>query len=293
MIIFLTGNTGYLGSYYKKYLELNKIKHFCIGRYITSSKNTLINFLKIHINQKKEPYYLINAAGFSGKPNVDGCEDYKRECLESNVILPSLLSDVCQELDIILVHVSSGCVYNGYEKIWIEDDPSNFNFRANNCSWYSGTKALAEELLEDNKNSYILRLRFPFDSDLDSLRNYLRKLINYPKIVDSLNSITNIQDFTNVTFDIINKNLPFGKYNIFNEEPVYTKEVINILNKHLNLEKKQWFDSIEEFQKTVKAKRTNCVLSTEKLKSFGIVLDNAYDSIEKCVLKYKENRIGK
>ena len=290
MTIFLAGSTGYLGSYYKKYLEQNKIKHFCIGRYITSSKNILINFLKIHINQEKKPFYLINAAGFSGKPNVDGCEDHKRECLESNVILPSLLSEVCQELNIILVHISSGCVYNGYDKIWTENDSSNFNFRANNCSWYSGTKALAEELLENNEKSYILRLRFPFDFDLDSSRNYLRKLINYSKIVDSLNSITNIQDFTNVTFDIINKNLPFGKYNIFNEQPVQTKEVISILTKHLNLEKKEWFENIEEFQKTVKAKRTNCVLSTEKLKSFGIVLDNAYNSIEKSILIYKKKQ---
>ena len=89
---------------------------------------------------------------------------------------------------------------------------------------------MAEELLENNKESYILRLRFPFDSDLDSSRNYLRKLINYSKIVDSLNSITNIQDFTNITFDIINKNLPFGKYNIFNEGPVYTQRS----NKYFN-----------------------------------------------------------
>lgn len=293
MIIFLTGSTGYLGSYYKKYLIKNNILFFYLNRFTTFSKRTISDYLKIHLYGKSEPFYLINAAGFSGKPNVDGCEDYKRECLESNVILPSLLSEVCQELNIILVHISSGCVYNGYEKIWTEDDPSNFNFRANNCSWYSGTKALAEELLENNKKSYILRLRFPFDSDLDSPRNYLRKLIGYPKIVNSLNSITNIQDFTNITFDIINKKLPFGKYNIFNEGPVYTKEVITILNKHFDLEKKEWFDSIEEFQKTVKAKRTNCVLSTEKLKSFGIVLDNAYDSIEKCVLKFKENKFDK
>ncbi len=290
MIIFLTGNTGYLGSYYQKYLTQNNIKHYCLSRYITQNKNTLRNFLEIHVNSNSGPFYLINAAGFAGKPNVDAAESQKIECLESNVILPTLISEVCQELNIILVHVSSGCIYNGYEKIWTENDIPNFSFRTNNCSWYSGTKAMAEELLDNNKKSYILRLRFPFDSNLDSPRNYLRKLINYPKIVDGLNSITNIQDFTNKTFDIINNSLPYGKYNVFNEEPVQTKEVINILTKHLNLAEKDWFENIEEFQKTVKAPRTNCVLSTEKLKSFGIMLDNAYDSIKRCVIEWKNKQ---
>ncbi len=59
-----------------------------------------------------------------------------------------------------------------------ENDSPNFSFRTNNCSFYSGTKALGEECLQDAENTYIWRLRIPFNH-VDSPRNYLSKLLNY------------------------------------------------------------------------------------------------------------------
>jgi hypothetical protein len=44
---------------------------------------------------------------------------------------------------------SSGCIYTGSRPDgsgFTEENPPNFNFRQNNCSFYSGTKALAPGL---------------------------------------------------------------------------------------------------------------------------------------------------
>src|SRR5438067_1708626 len=69
------------------------------------------------------------------------------------------------------------------EKIhgFTETDTPNFSFRDLPCSFYSGTKALAEEAIAGVGNSYIWRLRIPFD-EVDGPRNYLSKVQRYSKV---------------------------------------------------------------------------------------------------------------
>ena len=42
-----------------------------------------------------ESEFLINAAGYTGKPNVDACELHKHECLFGNAVLPGIVADAC------------------------------------------------------------------------------------------------------------------------------------------------------------------------------------------------------
>ena len=88
------------------------------------------------------------------------------------------------------MHISSGCIYDGYNKVYTEEDPPNFCFKTNNGSFYSGCKALAEDLVNKN-NSYICRLRIPFDQ-YNNPRNYLSKLQNYNKLLNMKNSIKSL-----------------------------------------------------------------------------------------------------
>jgi dTDP-4-dehydrorhamnose reductase len=37
--------------------------------------------------RREKPAFLINAAGYTGKPNVDACELHKSECLLGNAVL--------------------------------------------------------------------------------------------------------------------------------------------------------------------------------------------------------------
>ena len=66
------------------------------------------------------------------------------------------LVQVCELNDVPLVHVSSGCIYSGDKgedadgnKIgFTEEDVPNFSYDQPPCSFYSGSKALGEEVLE-------------------------------------------------------------------------------------------------------------------------------------------------
>ena len=94
-------------------------------------------------------------------------------------------------------HVSSGCIYTGSkadDSGFTELDPLNFSFRTNNCSIYSGTKALGEECLSHSNSTYIWRLRIPFSNE-DSPRNYISKLLRYDTLLDARNSISNLTEF--------------------------------------------------------------------------------------------------
>lgn len=200
---------------------------------------------------------IINAAGFTGSPNVDACEDRKADCLRGNVLWP--LEVQRRSCGLPVVHISSGCVYNGYEKEWTEDDPPNFDFT--NGSFYSGSKALAQDALMPFMNrSYLLRVRMPFGPEPHP-KNYLTKLATYPKLINVRNSISRVSDVVDVALHFAFNKPQAGVYNVCNPGSVMTSEVAG----EMGLTKK-WFTP-EEFKASVRAPRSNCVLDVRKLQS--------------------------
>ena len=166
-MFIVLGKNGYIGSAFVKYFEREEIPYLALsrGEVDYTDLNTLKEFL--HKNKWNTSYNLwqtegiINCAGFIGKPNVDACEDHKNETLLGNTHLPAGLAQLCGDMDIPFIHISSGCIFTGYDKQFSEQDAPNFTFDSGG-SFYSGTKALAEQLIaRTNKNSYIFRLRIP------------------------------------------------------------------------------------------------------------------------------------
>jgi len=287
-MIFLAGGSGYFGSkilasLIKRGGPFINLKRYELGFYSELSKT--VNFFMERGSGSRNIF--INAAGYTGKPNVDAGEIQKGECIKGNVGLPVIISNVCQELNIPMLHISTGCIYTGHDKIWSESDPPNFSFRENNCSFYSGSKALAEELLETNEKCYVLRPRIPFDNDIKNPRSFLYKIIQYPKLMNSLNSVTHIEGFTKILFRIIDEKLPYGKYNIVCPQPVEIKVLVELLDKYgyIKKEDKKWFASKEEFLQSVKCPRSECVLDTKKIEGYGIYMPNSLDTIKK-ILKH-------
>ena len=60
-----------------------------------------------------------------GKPNVDEGELKKELCFELNTFGPLRVSNLCKTKNINYIHISSGCIYTGYDKCWEEDDEPN------------------------------------------------------------------------------------------------------------------------------------------------------------------------
>lgn len=286
-MIVLLGGSGYVGQAYQQLLQQLEIPYHSLARseFDYTNPSLLTDFLS-----ETKPEFLINSAGYTGKPNVDACETDKANCLFGNGVLPGFIRLACEATDTPWGHVSSGCIYSGERPGgggFKEEDAPNFCFRTNNCSFYSGTKALGEETLQDAQNCYIWRLRIPFNA-VESSRNYLTKLMRYNSLLDAANSISQLNEFVRATFECWQKRVPFGTYHVTNPGSVTTKEVVELIRKSGVCKKEfSFFENESEFmKKAAKTPRSNCVMDSTKLQNVGIQMTEVHEAIEQALANW-------
>jgi len=279
-MIYLLGGSGYVGHAYQALLTRKGIPFRNLRRaeldytHGTTLRDALL---------RDKPEFLINAAGYTGKPNVDACELHKHECLFGNAALPGIVADACAAAGVPWGHVSSGCIYTGARPDgtgFTETDTPNFSFRTNNCSFYSGTKALGEDVLAGKPAVFIWRLRIPFNA-IDNPRNYLTKLLRYQRLLEATNSISQLEEFVAATFACWEKRVPFGTYNVTNPGQVTTHEVVDLI-KRSGVSNKDFifFKDEDEFMHVAaKTPRSNCVMDSTKLAQAGIAMTEVHEAV--------------
>lgn len=311
-MILLLGASGYIGSAFASALDSREIPYLAASR--AKQDYTDPDQLR-KILETARPEFAINAAGYTGKPNVDACETAREETLHGNVELPRMLGEAFAARGIPWAHVSSGCIYdgakfsaNGKTEIvkdltavrdqlaatpesfagFTETDEPNFSFDHPPCSFYSGSKAQAEKELQKFDQVYVMRLRIPFDEQ-DSPRNYLSKLLRYPKIYDNANSLSHRMDFVNATIDLWRKRAPFGFYNATNPGFVTTRDVIRKIREKLHPEREfEFWENDEEFyREAAQAPRSNCLLDSSKLLNAGVSMRPVDDALDDALANWR------
>lgn len=220
------------------------------------------------------PTHILNAAGITGRPNVDWCESHKREVVQTNVLGTLNLIDIAHSQGIHVTNFATGCIYSydnehpvGGSGFTEEDVP---NFRG---SFYSNTKAMVEELIQQYDNVLQLRLRMPIDDDLTNPRNFIYKIANYKKVVNIPNSMTVLNELVPLAIDGALRNLT-GIYNFTNPGVISHNEVLQLYKDYCN-ERFVWENfSLEEQAEILVAPRSNNMLDTNKLeRTFPGILD--------------------
>jgi dTDP-4-dehydrorhamnose reductase len=314
-MIFLLGASGYVGKEFERVLSVRGINFKSLRRQQIdyTSEPQLKAYLATH-----RPDFIINAAGFTGKPNVDACELQKEETMKGNVDFPKMLAQVCHELGIPWGHVSSGCIFSGClveqdgkwtaEKNMNQDyirkialtEPNhlkgfdesfvpNFSFNDGPCSYYSGTKALGEEAVKGIGSHYVWRLRIPFN-EINNPRNYLTKIQTYAKVYDNLNSLSHLEDFVNACIDCWIKHVPYGTYNVTNPGFVSTRQVVDMIKEILKPNREFIFwESDEEFYRLgAKALRSNCILDASKILAAGVKMRTVEDALRDSIREWEK-----
>jgi dTDP-4-dehydrorhamnose reductase len=288
-MIGLLGSSGYVGSRFRAYFEQQGLAWAPVRRPAAADARAYRDALvEAGVDS------LINCAGFTGKPNVDACETQKAACLLGNAVLPGLIREACEDLDIPWGHVSSGCIYTGRRPGgagFREDDPPNFSFRQNYCSYYSGTKALGEEMLAGASQCYVWRLRIPFD-DTTTPRNYLQKLLSYDRLLDAENSLSHLDEFVAACVDCFRLRVPYGVYNLTNPGSVWTSDVTAMM-RSLGVTDREFkfFDNEAQFMaQAAKTPRSNCVLDSSKAVDAGLKLSPVQAAIERCLRAWAPSR---
>lgn len=289
----LLGATGYVGSAFEQHFKTNQIPYVTYGVRYGFDERSFVKFLLA--NKIKRIY---NCAGFTGKPNVDSCELIENQvpALQANALLPMQLLNICKKFDVKLIQISSGCIYNdtqcerGLEPTheFTENDEPNFSFYQPKHSWYSGTKALGEQLLtacEMFSDVLICRLRIPFDS-VNNPRNYLNKVISYDNLLNATNSFSQLEEFVAACIDLSDSNR-YGIYNLTQPGYMTTKEIVDLLKSYKLVSDKTYFKCIEDFERVVVAPRSNCVLDSSQAIRDGVKLTPIHIAMEKAIANYK------
>ena len=313
-MILLLGASGYIGQAFRNALKERRQPFATLAR--KEVDYTCFEVLLDCLRETK-PQFLINAAGYTGKPNVDACETARAETLQGNTLLPQTIAHACAAAGTPWGHVSSGCIYSGAKiaenggvrvekdltcpelralveknpggvRGFAETDEPNFTFRRPPCSFYSGTKALAEEAIAGVGESYLWRLRIPFDES-DNPRNYLTKIQRYPKVYDNVNSISHRADFANACLDLWERRAPFGIYNVTNPGFVTTRQVVTMIERILKPDRRfEFWASDEEFYRVAaKTPRSNCVMDLAKLLSTGVKVRPVEAALEDSLTRWK------
>lgn len=307
-MVLLLGATGYIGTAFAEELARRGRDFRPVSRRETDYTRfgPLLDLLR-----RTKPEFLVNCAGFTGRPNVDACETAKADTLLGNALLPQTVAHACAAAGVPWGHVSSGCIYTGAKvrdadgtwstvadlmrpdllatiradrgrlRGFTEEDPPNFSFRSPPCSFYSGTKALGEEAVVGIGESYVWRLRIPFDGQ-DGPRNYLSKVQRYAKVYDNVNSVSHRGDYASACLDCWEKRVPWGIYNVTNPGWVTTRDVVELVQKHVAPHRsfEYWGDDAEFYKVAAKTPRSNCVLDTGKLVAAGIRIRSVGEALE-------------
>lgn len=284
MKILIIGK-GYIGNYLFKANSIHNVKHINKLDIDYTDPKIFAYYLQDEFNTSGKQFdWIINCSGYTGKPNVEACELKKEECYHYNVTVPLFLTRTANELNIPIIHIGSGCIYDGYLKSYNENDIPNFGSDSYRSSFYSKTKD-AFEKLSAHLDRYIFRIRIPFN-EVPEPKNYLWKIINYNNLISCQNSITNVNDLVEFIYKFIEEKREHGIYNVVNEGSIEAKEVVNILKKY-SIKNLDWkFMTIDEVE--FKVNRSNCVLDTSKIKKISLKLPSVVDSLERDIRIYSK-----
>jgi len=312
-MVLLLGATSYTGQAFARALRRRKDPFIplCRSTFDYSRFELLFDYVrKIH------PDLLINSDDSVEIPGQELAEAERMEMLQANTLLPQTIARVCDATNTPWGHVSSGSIYCGAkitmngqfhveedlslenvrslfaahpEKFrgFTEQDEPNFSFRSI-CTFYSGTKALAEEALRSSR-SYIWRFRLPFN-ELDEPANFLSQLQDSAYHHDAINSLSQLDECVNACLDLWERRAPFGIYNVVNPGAVCTREILQMIHRSLK--------SRRDFQLLVyegngdaqqKPLHSDCILDISKLERNGIRLCSVQEALERTLQKWQPN----
>lgn len=233
MQIHLTGSSGFVGKNLDVYLKKEQIGILPIDREKLLSGNNLL--------LKKDA--IIHLAGKAHDLNKtsDPVEYYQVNFELTRKLYDAFLkSEVKKFIFVSSVKASA----DGVKGILTENDLPNPK------THYGKSKLMAEEyiksqLLPEGKSYYILRpcmIHGPGNKgNLNLLYKFVQKGIPYPLAAfNNKRSFLSVDNLCFIIEQLLKKDIPSGVYNVADNEPLSTNEVVEILSQSLGKKAKLW-----------------------------------------------------
>jgi len=278
------GNTGWIGQKLVTILRTQGHTVHC-----ATSRLEQREHIENEINTI-QPDAIINAAGITGRPNVNWCETHQQETIRANLLGVLNLVDLAYQHNIHVTNLATGCIYQydtqhplGSGIGFTEEEKPNFT-----GSFYSRMKVLMEEAITPYPNLLNLRVRMPIAADL-SPRGFVGKVAQYKKLVNIPNSMTILEDLLPLISQMVERNLT-GTYNFVNPGTISHNEVMDLYIQYIDPDHTYENFSIEEQDELLKVPRSNCELSAAKLCNEFPSIPHIKDALTRTFQKIKSQK---
>lgn len=272
MTILIFGK-GYIGT---------RMAHTWPGAILSDARidqrDAVLNAIDEH-----HPDVIVNAAGKTGKPNVDWCETHQAETCQSNIVGPLVLASAAAERGVHLIHLASGCIFYGASpdpRGWREND------FANPEAFYSRTKYAADLILSRFQHVAIARLRMPIDS-APNPRNLIDKLASYQQVIDVENSVTVVDDLLHAIHQLAEKRAT-GIFHVVNPGTMRHRDLMALYREYVNpTHACEWITNEALLARgLISRPRSNCILQSPRLAEIGITLRPIQEALKDTMRKY-------
>ena len=168
---YVLGAKGFLGSYTVKALR-------SLGYKVFESNERLQNLAQIREEiTKSQAKHVICAAGISGKPTIDWCEDHEEETYKTNYVGVQELMGLTKHLGVHCVIYGSAQVFQGTKEVYTEQDPADLTRKV-----YAKWRTELEKILPFYENVLYLRILYPVSLD-GHPKCFLQKMLGRAKSV--------------------------------------------------------------------------------------------------------------
>lgn len=228
---------------------------------------------------------VINTAA---KINLEWCEANPGMARLVNAVGAQNVGKVCKALGLHLVHISSGCIFDGGES-----PRESFEWSLPNPACvYAATKTEGDlRLLELGIEKLTIVRPRQLISGKPYATNMLTKFASLESggFIDVPQSVTCIEDLGLMIDHLVNRK-EYGVFNCANDGLLSPYQIAcavrDRIAPHLHVSKATY----SEYLKTIKVKRVNTVLNIDKLCRTGFTPRDAEDALEDCLINYGKDQ---
>lgn len=281
MKFLLFGHKGWIGKQLFELLKLNSDVEIITTDIRVDNYDEIEKFI---INTK--PDRIISVIGRTYGDNMNSIDYLEQKGnlkinINDNLYSPLNLALISNKYNIHFTYMGTGCIFNGYEQEYTEDDDPNFF-----GSSYSIVKGFTDKIIKKFDNTLNVRIRMPITNDITSNRNFINKIINYKKICSMNNSMSVLPDLLPLMIDMIIKK-EIGTINLTNPDYISHNEILELYKEIINPDFKWENMTIEEQNNILLSERSNNILNTEKLKKLYPDVKDIKTSIKDLFLNLK------
>lgn len=263
MKVLLYGR-GWLSGFFETYLS-DRAVEYSFSQERVSFEN--LENLQAEL-ESVQPTHLLCCLGRTHGPgygSIDYLEDRSKlgENLKDNVFAPIILGMEATARNLHLTYIGTGCIFEYDEnhdlvRGMLEKDYPNFFGSA-----YSTAKGFTDSFFKSYlSQALLLRIRMPV-SKYHNSRNFISKILSYPKVASIPNSVTCIEDLFPIAVDMMIRERR-GIYNFVNTGTITHSEIIDYYTTHVNPNHLVQYVAPEDLP--VKAGRSNVFLDNSKLR---------------------------